>query len=236
MGKKNDASRHFSQIWKNVICKEVNLVLSECDNDFVQICGLESKPADTWRRSLEKEYRSQRQILKEYCYQGNADKGFLDGRKLAAVLCKALIKEKAFVFDSEKAMSLLANQKGLRSDIDLNLWICHNVLVNYKLAYYVSLQLVYLTLLGQLLSSKEATGKETIDKETATKLAKELNKIGHLCQYPRNGDVDSFDVNIIIGLARSDFGEKEFNMFLFAMQLYQIEMYTIEKLKQQIRS
>ena len=60
-----------------------------------------------------------------------------------------------------------------------------------------------------------------------------INKIGHLYQYPSPLDADSFDVNVIIGMARADLGNKDFDMFLFAMQLYQIEMYTVEKLKQQ---
>lgn len=36
---------------------------------------------------------------------------------------------------------------------------------------------------------------------------------------------------IIVGLARADFSGKDIDMFKFAMQLYQIEMYTVEKLQ-----
>ena len=45
------------------------------------------------------------------------------------------------------------------------------------------------------------------------------------------GANNSFDVNIIVGLARADFSGKDIDMFMFAMQLYQIEMYTVEKLQ-----
>ena len=37
--------------------------------------------------------------------------------------------------------------------------------------------------------------------------------------------------SIIVGLARADFSGKDIDMFMFAMQLYQIEMYTVEKLQ-----
>lgn len=36
---------------------------------------------------------------------------------------------------------------------------------------------------------------------------------------------------IIVGLARADSSGKDIDMFMFAMQLYQIEMYTVEKLQ-----
>lgn len=63
------------------------------------------------------------------------------------------------------------------------------------------------------------------------KEATKLNDIGHLFHYPSAPNADSFDVNIIVGLARADFSGKDIDMFMFAMQLYQIEMYTVEKLQ-----
>ncbi len=219
MRKQNEESRHFSQIWEKVICEVLQVVKDECDKEFVQICGLKTKQLDTWKKSLEKEYRTLRRTLKEFCYGDCADNGSLDSRKLAAVFCKALIKEKVFVFDTKKAMELLKTRKKEMPPDKFNCWAAHNVFLNYKFAYYVSLQMVYLTVLDQLLASEE----------TRTSAIK-LNEIGHLCRYPCVPNTDSFDVNVIIGIARSDLREKDFDMFLFAMQLYQIEMYTIEKL------
>lgn len=197
------------------------MVTEECDEEFYRVCNLQPKPLEPWKKSLEKEYRKLRRDLKEFCYGNRADNGLLDGRKLAAIFCKALIKEKAFRFDTNEALCLLKERKKNLSSDSFNCWAAHNVFINYKFAYYVSLQLVYLTLLQQLLSSEET-------KPDAIK----LNRNGHLYQYPYLPNTDSFDVNIIIGMARSDLGGKDFDMFLFAMQLYQIEMYTIEKLKQ----
>lgn len=221
MGKQNEESRHYAQIWEKVIRQVLRVVEEECDAEFSQKCSLQAKPLDIWKKSLEKEYRMLRQDLKKFCYGNRADDGRLDSRKLAAIFCKALIKEKAFRYDTNEALKLLKVRKKELSPNEFNCWAAHNVFLNYKLAYYVSLQLVYLTLLQQLLSSEET-------KEDALK----LNKIGHLYQYPSSPNADSFDINVIIGMARVDLGEKDFDMFLFAMQLYQIEMYTVEKLKQ----
>ena len=217
----NDESRHYAQIWDKVIKNLLRVVEEECDNEFSGSCNLQTKPLDEWKKSLEVEYRTLRRSLKESCYGNRKDEGVLDGRKLAAVFCKALINEKVFCYDIDKAFSILEKQKKKLAPDAFNLWAVHNVLLNYKLAYYVSLQLVYLTLLESLLASGHA-------KEAAM-----LNTLGHLFRYPSAPNADSFDVNIIVGLARADFSGRDIDMFMFAMQLYQIEMYTVDKLQNQ---
>lgn len=222
MEKRNEESRHYAQIWEKVIQQVLQVVEEECDAEFAKECKLQTKPIEVWKKDLEKEYRALRRDLKEFCYGNREDDGLLDGRKLAAIFCKALIKEKAFRFDTNKALSLLRLRKEELDPNEFNCWATHNVFINYKFAYYVSLQLVYLTLLQQLISSEST-------KETAIR----LNSIGHMCRYPASPNADSFDVNVIVGMARADLGGKELDMFLFAMQLYQIEMYTMERLKHQ---
>ena len=219
MGKNNDESRHYAQIWDKVIKDLLSAVEEECDKEFSESCDLQMKPLGEWKKSLETEYRILRRSLKESCYGNRKDKGVLDGRKLAAIFCKALINEKVFCYDTNKAFNLLEKKKRELAPDAFNIWAAHNVFLNYKLAYYVSLQLVYLTLLEALLTSEQV------------KEATKLNDIGHLFHYPSAPNADSFDVNIIVGLARADFSGKDIDMFIFAMQLYQIEMYTVEKLQ-----
>lgn len=223
--KKPEDSRHYAQIWDRVIKPVFKVVHEECDEEFRQTCGLESYYAAGWKKQLEAEYRKQRKSLKELCYHNSVDKALLDGRKLAAVICKALIREKGFKFDSAQALTLMRAKKGQLSSVDFNRWTAQNVFINYKLAYYASLQLVYLTLLHDLQSS-----------EDSKRLAVLLNRKGHLCPYPSPPSADSFDVNIIIGMARADLDGKDFDMFLFAMQLYQLETYTVEMLKREAAS
>lgn len=217
-----EPSRHYNQIWTKVIQQVFEVVLDECDTEFKEQCHLEVKAQKAHRKAVEEEYRCLRKNLKELCYGKKADEGLLDGRKMAAIFCNALIKEKTCVFDLHAAHNLLKEKKSKLEPNELNLWAVNNIFINYKFAYYVSLQLVYLTLLRELLS-------EDNTKQYAIK----LNNYGHLYQYPRVNGIDSFDVNVIIGLAQSDIYGKDFDMFLFAMQLYQIEQYTIEKLKQE---
>lgn len=114
----------------------------------------------------------------------------LDSRKIASVFCQDLIRQKVFHFDEEAAYHLLKQKNSILEGYELNRWITSNILINYKLAYLVSLQILHLTLLNDLLSHNESIKK-----------AKALNSIGHLCKYPREKGIDSFDVNIVIGFS-----------------------------------
>lgn len=219
MRKENEESRHYTQIWEKIIKNVLDVVSEECDDDFVKECALEVKQIENWKNALELKYRSFRRELKKICYGDSKDCALLDGRKIAAIFCRALIEEKAYTFDTEKAYKLMSSKKVSLTPVKFNRWAVDNIYINYKVAYYVSLQLVYLTLLHDLISTKRG------------ELAKSLNEVGHLYRYPYPFNSDSFDVNIIIGLARMDLAGEYLDMFLFAMQLYQIEMYTVSELE-----
>ena len=61
--------------------------------------------------------------------------------------------------------------------------------------------------------------------------AKKLGELGALYKYPDSEGFDSFDINIVIGLGRADMQGHDIDAFLFAMTLYQFEMYTLLQLK-----
>ncbi len=210
-------SRHFKEIWERVICPVRDLVLEECDESFKSFAGLHGVNELTWKSNLESTYRVLRSSCKELCY-GDSN-GNLDSRKIASIFCKTLIKHKYFKFDLEKAKAILSEKEV----IETNDWIVSNILINYKFAYLVSLQLIYLTLLDELLASPKTVSQ-----------GKELARIQHLYKYPRSKGFDSFDTNMVICLAHADIRGDDFDVLLFSMQLYQIEIYTKEKLNSSI--
>lgn len=216
--------QEFPFIWDNIIVPLRQVMLEECDSAMVENCGLHYRDGNEWRRELEKEFHIQRQDLKRQCYnrrkQQLGPQPLLDPRKVAAILCKTCLKRKAFSFDVTAATSLAAEKKKRLSDPKYTVWSVHNILVNYKFAHLVGTQLVYLTLLSDLLHMDETK-----------KMGLALNEMGHLLQYPAEFDYDTFDMNVIIGMARGDVGGKNLNALLYAMQLYQLEMYTRERLK-----
>lgn len=225
-----EESRHFRQILQMAILPVKEVVYSDSDSDFRERCSLQT--VSGWEDQLREKYRGLRETLKAVCYGSNADSGLLDGRNIAAVFCGALMQVKVFTFDLDQAKALMAQKKDQMSGVEFNFWLAQNVYLNYKFAYYASLQLVYLTLLYDLNAPETARTLYGISETDADALVAALNDIGHLLPYPSPPDADSFDVNVIIGLARAELTGRDFDMFLFAMQLYQMEMYTIGKLKE----
>jgi len=242
------ASISFDQIWSKAILSVSRTVLDESDPEFAQQCGLRASAPLVWKPALYDEYLRLRDELKNICYgssDGRSPEYLLDGRKIAAVLCAALISKKGFWFDPEQARAFTeAKKEALKDDpVRFNRWAAQNVYINYKLAFSASLQLVYLTLMRDLLvkagleepgTSKTPgplTPGEMEEREHARQLATALNKIGRLASYPQPSKGDAFEVNIIVGLARTDMSAKALDMFLFAMQLYQIEEHTVDLLE-----
>lgn len=213
-------SRHYDRLWSQVISKVIDIALEECNPEFKECCCLHVKPYNVYKKTVEKQYRKLRHEFKELCYGNKTEEGLLDARKIAAVLCNSLIREKPFIFNEMAACSLMLSRKKTLHNIQFNYWVVNNVFINYKTAYLASLQLIYITLLDDLFSCKETE-----------KYAEKLNKIGHLRRYPISKDSDSIDVSIVIGLARANMKGMDFDMLLFAMQLYQMEIYAREGLK-----
>ena len=216
--------QEFPFIWENIVKPLWQVVLDECDPAMMKNCGLHYRDGDEWRRGLEKEFHIQRQELKRQCYNRRkpqlGPQPLLDSRKVAAILCKSCLKRKAFSFDLTAAASLAAEKKRTLSNAEYTVWSVHNILVNYKFAHLAGTQMVYLTLLSDL-----------VHRDETKEMGLALNKIGHLLQYPAESGYDTFDMNIIIGMARGDVSGENLNALLYAMQLYQLEMYTRERLK-----
>lgn len=249
MTPKPSGIRPFDHIWGKVIQPVSEVVLKQSDQDFIKCCKLQPRPIEEWENGLYKMYQHLREQLKDICY-GYSDhrsaEELLDGRKIAAVLCASLISQKGFQFDMAKAQEFTEKKrKELANEpVLFNQWATKNVYINYELAYYASLQLVYLTLMRDLLvkaglkdsSQRELTVEESQGREKAKELASQLNELGHLVPYPQPTMGDGFDVNIIIGLARMDMSAKDLDMFMFAMQLYQIEAHTVDFLEKSIKT
>lgn len=218
-------SKHFSKLWE-LIGLTINEAIEECDPYFVEKCGLARVSDSKLKVPVENTYRNLRERLKRECYGTSDDEKLsLDARKIAAVICCALVAEKAVAFDEDQAERMLKEkeiqvQKEKKADrTDLNEWIVNNFFINYKIAYLAGLRIIYRTLLAELLHD-----------EMTKKAGEELNRNGCLFRYPRTPKLDNFDVNMVLGLGRSDLQHSEINSFMLALQFYQIEMYARQKL------
>lgn len=239
----NDKLAPFDSIWNRVIYPVFSVVREECSPEFVKDCSLDERPSEEWRKEVYSKYLRLRKQLKDICYGSSnhssdsepTDEDLLDGRKIAAVLCSALIHKKAFRFQTGSALKLTKEKKQLLTPEAFNQWAVSNIYINYKLAYYASLQMVYLTLVYDLLEKSEDKSYSDDDRKEAKALAAILKDEHHLCTYTLPSTGDGFDVNIVIGLARTDLAKRDLDTFLFAMQLYQVESHTIDVLRRRLK-
>lgn len=216
-------SKEFMYLMRYVIDPVQQIVEKECDSTFMSRTELSYQRGKKWLEQAENEFHQQRQIFKRECYgekSERSDHQLLDYRKIAAVLCKTFLILKPFYFNVEAANECAAERRETLSSKEYTRWAVDNILINYKFAHLVGVQLVYISLLSELLS----------DHDTA-EMGKALNKMGHLLHYRTDIRYDTFDMNVVVGIARADVDRHELNMMLYAMLLYQTEMYTRERLK-----
>ncbi len=213
-------SEHFSKIWSQAVYFAEKLVCSDADEYFLENCDVKSNiDKKIYQKAVYNSYKQIREELKIVCY-GKDKKGFLDFRKISAVLVKTLIQNKMFYFDTEKAFEILHNKQNEKTNgkitgQEYNQWAISNVFINYRFAYLTGVQYVYLILLSDLL-----------EKDETIPLADKLNSLGHLVKYPIPEENDTFDTNIVIGLARADMDNRDIDIFLLSQHFYQLEMYT----------
>ena len=149
-------SKHFAKLRREIELA-IECAASECGDEFRASCGLTFVKTDQLKGAVEREYRQFRDDLKKECYgrneegrpmdateegresDGGRENGqSLDARKIAAVICYALIRKKPLVFDEKKAVELLAEQEELLNQQKnpdrtvLNKWIVDNFLSTTK--------------------------------------------------------------------------------------------------------
>lgn len=214
--------RDFEYIWDKVIVPEVERSKKNYSGLFSQDYKLECAIGDcSYRAELEKSFQELWDLLKKECYNDNVERR-LDFRKISAVLVRALIENKAFSFDVDRMRKDLELQQNSCNDrVDFNNRLCKSFLINYSLAFYCGLRLLYLTTIERYSKIDEKLAIALLDNKSFIKyeMAKD------------ESDTDGFYVNVIMGLARADFRGDKIDMMLLAMILYQYETYTISVLR-----
>ncbi len=197
---------------------------NNCPKDYILSCNCVLR--DDYKKRAAEAFKVYRHELENDCYRGKNGKDHpLDYRKCAAILCCALIKEKAFSFDENKShiwycksidhcsAELNTNETGSERVVRKknNILLVNTGFINYKVAYLSALHFLY------RFTSYKAQDEGWLDNLLATQ---------KLVDYDNPVEEDSFNVNMIMGLARADLQGRDIDMFLLSQHFYQIEMYT----------
>lgn len=221
-------SEHFNKIWKLIIIPAIDSCFNELDPDFLENVKPTKDSFGKKRRQIEKDYRALREQLKKDCY-GDCGNGCLDDKKIGAIICFVLIKNKPVTFSLSLAKDFALEKKNTLTEGQYNTWAANNILVNYKIAFVASQYLVYWGTKYCLEKKDPALGG--INDQDCETILKKLKNKGRLARYPLYPNFDSFGVNLIVALARTDFRGYNIDIQLFALQLWQMQMYTLELLK-----
>lgn len=217
----------IDRLWEDTIDPTIEKVYSAMSQDFIDCCGVRHNDKNELKKRVIAEYKQLKTQLKKECYGANS--GTLDSKKLGAIVCKSLIKEKAYTFSLVEAKELVKEKKERLSSVEFNSWMVDNIFANYKLAYVASTFVVYSALAYCYKNKKCMTVDEKYFADGDVCYEKLLDA-GRLAQYPEWKGFDSFGANVVIALARADTAGRELDLFLFSLLLWQTEMYTMELL------
>lgn len=220
----------FEDVWDVIIKPNIDNSFNDMDPYFVEATGAKIKDYSHLHDSIEPDYKLIRHKTKILFYKDSNRDLKLDSRKLGAVICVAIIDNKPIAFDEEKAKDYALAKKAALSKGDYNIWACNNILVNFRIAYLSSISLVYYSCIYCLNNRIPILEIDFSDSQKEDYYNK-LIKLKRLCNYPKCQDFDSFGINMIVSLARTCLSDNEIDIEMYALQLWQIEMYAYRSLE-----
>ena len=229
----------FDKCWK-IIKDIISSVEEEMDPAFKAQCAVQRNDDVGIKKRRYDRYQRLRESLKNDCYgdifdtsegcESDNNKRNLDNKKLGAIICEIMINEKAFCYDVDKANAYAKIKKSEIPQNEFNIWAASNIFANYTVAFFASLQISFAGTSYSLSKQEPMIEEIDSDPEKKAQYAKILRKNGQYASYPRWNNFDSFSVNSIIALARADIYGRRLDILLYSLQLWQIEMFTLERL------
>ena len=201
----------FDLIWEVIILPIIKRINENVDSDFRNACDFACVDLNEYKIQLEKLYKKKREWLKKV-YLPYEEEPILDTHKIGAVLCRAIIGDKPFAFNVNKVNDYI--NRSSTNDVQ---WYIDNIGVNYKLAFYVSIGMVYMEIVKTLADS----GKKD--------LSNRIKDEGVLFFYPKSPRHEDFQTSCIISLLKNDILKRDFDYLTYSAMLFQFERYNYIK-------
>lgn len=203
----------FDFLWDNWLVSLFQRMYDGMDDDFrtnvkAKICDLESI-----RVNAEKYFFIRYNTFKKDYYGYLDDEQTPDIHKICAILCRTLIEEKIIKYDISACQQYIDEKNIDKKNTD---WLVRNALVNYRIAFYASITLLYQ---GMLFKYKDPAIHEKLKKN------RNLNLYTKNDGSPKSINHESFENYMILDLAKRDVNNKSFEFFMYAAIMYQLEEY-----------
>lgn len=206
----------FSFIWKKWIIPTIDKIAKQMDPDFQKATNFYVRDLAEIEKAASKYYIEKRETTKKEYYGDDpsivSKKHLMDFHKLSAILCRTLIEHKVYYYDVQKCYEYIEAKKIDSKNTD---WLVHNVLVNFRLAFYASVVFLYQSMLFKLKN-------ENSDLYVLLKDQKKLN----LYTNGKHGNThESFENSLVLNLAKRDINNRSFDCFLYSAIMFQLEEY-----------
>jgi hypothetical protein len=209
---------NFQYIWNEWVEPLVDDLYEQLDEEFKIYCNVKIRDLSGICSKAEKYYQKKREEVKKAFY-GEYHKGDsetehrMDFHKIGAILCRTLIEYKVYSFDTSRCKEFVDNVDGYNTN-----WVVKNALINFRLAFYVSVVFLYQSMLFEY---------ETTDIDLYNKLADAENlDLYEPSIDPKENTVrESFENCMVLDLAKRDIGNQSFDYLMYAIVLYQLEQH-----------
>lgn len=179
---------NFDFIWKEIILKSALSIYNEIPEEDRKKYDLFLREEKKLKKSISKHYETEKYKLKKHYYSG----GRIDEHKIAACLCSSIIKNKMISYR-------------LSTDLPESIFF-----INYKIAYFSSLGIIYLYLLNYYLNKNDSIYRMLKDREN---LASPCTTEGH----------DPYDMCIIKMLTMNDIYGNGFDVLAYSNIMFSLE-------------
>ena len=150
----------------------------------------------------------------------------LDMHKIAAVICRSILKLKPFAFDLGKANAYnIKFEKN--NDLD---WLIKNYLINYKVALDVACGITLYDIihkLGQAKFNEDADKNKELLKTILNNVASNGLEYYENCEYSIPNSHESFYKSLVVNLMINDTNQRDFDYLGFATACFQMQQYTV---------
>lgn len=196
---------NFNDIWDSLIVKCINKFYEEFSEEDITTFDIKRKDIKWLKKNLLSEYNKTRKSLKQkYYYKGDSLTSKIDNHKISACFCKSLINQKAFTFKMKK-------------EIPDKLFF-----INYKLAYIVSLGVIYITLIDYYVDLGE------------TQIVNKLIEQGTILVPNTTEGHDNYNLGRIKTLALNDIYGNEFDILTYSDMVFWIEYYNKKLMEEKL--
>lgn len=246
------AKRSFDDFWNRIISRAIELCLKELDPTFHTQASVSTRKLTEYKGELELMYKQKRNWLK-YEYLPEELSPSLDMHKLSSILCRCVIGNKFFSYDTSAVELILAERKK-HSEISHSeqiSWEISNIYVNYKLAFLIAEGIAFDDLLywaqrrinrdKEILKSAEnpsgtPAAQEDLSQEELAEISTrityttafihQLASESKLRRYICAQTHDDFISSIIVSLMKTDCLRRDYDYLSMSAIMFQWQEYT----------